>query len=142
MSKRRCVCVSECVSEGVSEGGPGGALGMGPKTIHPSIHKVCHLKGRASSQGYSFSSTFVMCSIRQSNAHKLTVTINTINIVNTLIPFIYKVCRLEGRASSQGYTFSSMMYVQLGTPSSQAHQDHPHRQRLNGVIHPFTKFVI
>ena len=116
VSECRSVGVSECQSVGVCVGASvkGSALVMGPTPIHPSIHKVCHLKGRASSQGYSFSPTFVMCSIRHSNAHKLTFTVNTINTINTVIPFIHKVCHLESRASSH---FSSIVYVQLGTPS-------------------------
>ena len=119
-SECRCVRVSVFVSEQVSKGVSvyTSALVFGPTPIHPSIHKVCHLKGRASSQGYSFSPTFVMCSIRHSNAHKLTNTVNTINTINTVIPFIHKVCHLESRASSQGYTFSFVVYVQLGTPEA------------------------
>ena len=119
-SECRCVRVSVFVSEQVSKGVSvyTSALVLGPTPIHPSIHKVCHLKGRASSQGYSFSPTFVMCSIRHSNAHKLTITVNTINTINTDMPFIHKVCHLESRASFQGHSFSTIVYVQLGTPSS------------------------
>ena len=72
VSECRSVGVSECQSVGVCVGASvkGSALVMGPTPIHPSIHKVCHLKGRASSQGHCFSSTFVMCSIRHSNTHE------------------------------------------------------------------------
>ena len=97
-SECRCVRVSVFVSEQVSKGvsvytmyTSASALVLGPTPIHPSIHKVCHLKGRASSQGYSFSPTFVMCSIRHSNAHKLTFTVNTINTINTVSPWKF-VC--------------------------------------------------
>ena len=105
-----------------------------PQRCHPSIHKVCHLKGRASSQGYSFSPAFVMCSIRHSNTHKLTVTVNTIN---TVIPFIHKVCHLESRASSQGILLlncvCSIRYSKLMSSSRPSTPSTP--QRCHPSIH-------